>query len=224
MKQKPPIIGAAKKFLLLTVIRAFDLAEWLCTIVARLVKMPMSPRLTKPSRVLGRTLVFRNASVGDAEFILALRTDPQKSKHLSRVSASLEDQTAWLKRYAEDHSQSYFIIETPQGSRLGTVRLYDPRGDSFCWGSWILVDNRPATAAVESALMVYRFARACGFARSHFDVRKANLQVLDFHDRFGATRIGETELDYLYEIGPEAIEAALARYKRYLPDGITIQE
>lgn len=175
----------------------------------------MSPRFTKPQRIVGRSLSFRNASTQDAEFILKLRTDPDKSKHLSHVSAELSAQVAWLERYSKDSGQVYFIIEA-QGHPIGTVRLYDQQGDSFCWGSWILVGGGVG-ASYESALMVYRFALSLGFTRSHFDVRKGNESVWSFHERLGAKRVGETKLDYLYEIEKPAIESALERYKRYLP-------
>ena len=44
-------------------------------------------------------------------------------------------QAAWMQRYTDDRSQAYFVIETLDGRPLGTVRLYDAREGSFCWGS-----------------------------------------------------------------------------------------
>lgn len=98
---------------------------------------PSTPKLRKAARVTGNTLVFRNAETRDAGFILGLRTDVEKSKFLSPVSDRLSDQEDWLGRYAADDNQAYFIIEY-SNHPIGTVRLYDERQDSFCWGSWIL--------------------------------------------------------------------------------------
>lgn len=64
----------------------------------------------KPFKVIGKNVVFRNSDITDAEFILQLRTDPAKGKYLSATSADLDMQVAWLKKYAEDNSQVYFII------------------------------------------------------------------------------------------------------------------
>ena len=180
-------------------------------------------KLRKPKEVVGTNLRFRDASPDDAEWILSLRLDPQKNKYLSRTSADPEAQRKWLREYQDDPSQVYFVIESMEGERVGTVRLYDPQGDSFCWGSWILADNAPKSSAVESTLMVYAFGLACGFTASHFDVRKENDRVWSYHERFGATRIREEGDDYYYTIGEAEIRAAMEKYESRLPDGVRIR-
>lgn len=179
-------------------------------------------RLRKAVRVVGKTLAFRNVEKSDAAFILSLRNDPDKSRYLSGVSDDLAEQEAWLDRYARIDDQAYFIIEY-QGESIGTVRLYDPQGDSFCWGSWILTNDRPSQAAMESALMIYAYAiDHLGFHAAHFDVRIGNTRVWQFHERFGARRTAETEIDYLYEIGGEAIFASRQRYRRFLEGSVSV--
>lgn len=183
---------------------------------------PSVPKLQKAARVKGKTLTFRNATVGDAGFILSLRTDLEKSRYLSAVSGRLADQEAWLRRYAQVDDQAYFIIECAE-EPIGTVRLYDPQGDSFCWGSWILKDGRPSHAAMESALMVYAYAiDHCGFTASHFDVRKANERVWRFHERFGAQRIKESETDYFYALNIENMCSSRNRYKKFLDGPVEV--
>lgn len=179
-----------------------------------------APSLTKPHSVTGHNLVFREATPADAQFIVTLRTDETKRKHISPTSADVQRQTAWLEAYAKDTSQIYFIIMDQ--APVGTVRLYDTRQDSICWGSWVLKSGVPISYALESALMVYHFARTCGFTKAHFDVRRENKSVWKFHERFGAERTSETELNYYYRITSAAITRSLDRYAKYLPDGITI--
>jgi acetyltransferase-like isoleucine patch superfamily enzyme/RimJ/RimL family protein N-acetyltransferase len=192
--------------------------------VEAMMKPSVTQILRKAKLVTGKNLVFRNAVVTDAAFILTLRTDSRKGKHLSGTSPELDRQIAWLEAYAEKSDQAYFIIENKLGEPMGTVRLYDQQGDSFCWGSWILKDGAPQSAAIESALMVYAYAiDHLGFKQSHFDVRKGNESVWHFHERFGAARIGETEEDFLYRIGQKEIEAAMLRYKKYLPQSILVE-
>lgn len=176
----------------------------------------------KPVKVIGKNVVFRNAVTADAEFILQLRTDPVKGKYLSATTADLDMQVAWLEKYASDNSQIYFIIEDRNGERFGTIRLYDVRGDSFCWGSWILRDGRPSGFAMESALLVYQVALSLGFKNSHFDVRKENTSVWQFHERFGAVRTGEQGEDYIYTISHEAIQNSFEKYKKHINDEIEI--
>ena len=166
--------------------------------------MNPAPSFIKPQKVIGNNVVFRNANKEDAAFVLELRLDPVKGRHLSKTSNDLNDQIAWLEKYEKDDSQIYFIIESRGGERFGTIRLYDKKDDSFCWGSWILKEGRPSGFALESALMVYHFALGLGFTKSHFDVRKGNDSVWKFHERFGAQRVEETDEDYIYNISIDA--------------------
>lgn len=180
------------------------------------------PMIRKAARVTGKTLVFRDATVEDAAFILSLRTDEKKSRYLSATSNDINEQRAWLENYAAVDDQAYFIIEY-QGETIGTVRLYDARQNSFCWGSWILKDGRPTQAAMESALMVYAYAvDYLGFQAVHFDVRKGNERVWQFHERFGARRISETDQDYFYTLDLQSIEGSRTRYRKFLPAGVTV--
>jgi len=179
--------------------------------------------LLKAAFVVGKTLSFRNATVFDAAFILSLRTDVEKSRYLSAVSGDLEEQQTWLESYAHAQDQAYFIIEF-NNTQIGTVRLYDPQGESFCWGSWILHSSRPSHAALESALMVYAYAvDHLGFTSAHFDVRKGNERVWQFHERFGAHRISESSLDFFYRIDGQAIADTRERYKRFLDHPVEVE-
>lgn len=183
----------------------------------------LSPKIHKASKVQGRTLMFRDANEDDAAFILKLRTDSQKSRYLSTTDADLEKQKSWLNQYADQTDQAYFIIENLESEPLGTVRLYDAQDHSFCWGSWILKEGAPQTAAIESALMVYAYAiDHLKFQAAHFDVRKGNESVWRFHERFGAQRTGETTMNYLYQINSEQISTAQKRYKKYLPQLVNV--
>ncbi len=182
------------------------------------------PSIKKAARIRGRHLVLRDAQTTDAAFILSLRTDASKARHLSKTSASLTDQVTWLEHYSQRINEAYFIIESSQGEALGTVRLYDARRDSFCWGSWILEGGAPSFAAIESALIVYAFAiDVLGFSQAHFQVRKDNERVWLFHERFGAVRTHESDDDYEYVLSNDAIRASTQRYRRFLPDPLIVE-
>lgn len=181
------------------------------------------PSIRKASRVHGDTLAFRDAGVADAEFILSLRTDAEKSRYLSTTADDVGAQRDWLGRYASIEGQAYFIIEF-NDEPIGTVRLYDAQGDSFCWGSWILKEGRPRQAAMESALMVYAYAiDHLGFKACHFDVRKGNANVIKFHERFGAQIVEETELDFLFTLSLDAISKSRLRYTEFLSGSVIVE-
>lgn len=180
------------------------------------------PRFVKPKAVYGHQLMFRDATVADAEFILLLRTDASKNRYLSATSSDVQQQRDWLGRYGADASQIYFIICKRDGQPVGTVRLYDQQGDSFCWGSWIKSDDAPAGFGVESALIIYDFALQLGFRRAHFQVSKGNDGVISFHLRLGAVQVAELDTEYHYEMSNAAILGALRQYRKFLPDGARV--
>jgi RimJ/RimL family protein N-acetyltransferase len=181
------------------------------------------PSIRKARVVAGNAYRLRNAEMRDAQFVLALRTDARKKRYISTTSPDLASQVEWLERYAADAGQAYFIVESMDAEPLGTVRMYDPRGTSFCFGSWIIRQGAPAACAVESVLLLYHYALdELGFSESYFSVRKPNRSVWHFMERFGARRTGENDLDYLYETDRASVTHAFGRYSRYLPAPIRV--
>jgi RimJ/RimL family protein N-acetyltransferase len=169
-------------------------------------------------RISGRSIDLRPADMTDAEFVLKLRLDPQLNTHLSATAPAIAPQREWIRRCKDDPAQCYFIIQDKQGQPVGTIRIYDLQPDSFCWGSWILQPGAPRKAAIESALLVYEFAfYRLGFTRCHFDVRKQNTRVLDFHQRFGAKIVGETADDFFFHFFKADYEATREKYRAFLP-------
>lgn len=151
-----------------------------------------------------KNIHFRLVEPEDAGFIMSLRIDDRYNKHLSVVDADIAKQKQWIINYKEKEQageEFYYIIHRNSDDLpIGTVRMYDflPDEKSFCWGSWILNENKPKYAALESVLLIYdRAFFTMGFRRCHMDVRKKNTRVVDFHKRFGVQFIGETELDYI---------------------------
>lgn len=151
-----------------------------------------------------KTIFLRLAEISDAEFIYLLRTDNQYNKYLSQVDDDISKQIDWLKNYKKKEAlgkEYYFIIcRNSDQIPIGTVRIYDflIHEQSFCWGSWILNENKTRYASLESALLIYDFAfLELGYKRCHMDIRKENLKVIDFHKKFGVKIIGETKDDLL---------------------------
>lgn len=158
-----------------------------------------------------KSIRLRFVEETDAEFILKLRLDEKYNQFLSAVTADLQSQKDWIKKYKNDEKdkkQFYFIIERLDGTPCGTVRVYDLKQDSFCWGSWILNEDKTRYAALESAFLVYKFGfEVLGFKKSHFDVMKGNERVISFHKKMGAVQTGEDEQNYYFEITNSAVYA-----------------
>ena len=166
---------------------------------------------------------FRLVEEVDAEFICSLRNTPELNKHISQSTALVDEQAKWIKNYKDREisgQEFYFIIErNDNNEKIGTIRLYDFKENpkSFCWGSWILNENKTRYAAIESALLVYRFAfEQLKFEQSHFDVRKENIGVHKFHMRLGAEHIDSNELDNFYIYPSSKYYEILSEYQKFL--------
>ncbi len=171
-------------------------------------------------KISGKNINLRVAQIKDAEFIYALRKNSSKTRYLSKIDGTVEDQRQWLYHYKErehDQKEFYFIIESKEHEKLGLVRMYDFKGNSFCWGSWLIKEDAPKSTAIESALQIYEFAfYQSGFTQSHFEVQKGNEKVISFHKRFGAKIVDENELEYFFIISKNDYEMTKIKYKRYL--------
>lgn len=173
--------------------------------------------MTVERHIEGKTIRLRDIEIEDAAFVVGLRTDESKSRFLNKTSADVDAQIAYIQSYKSAKKDYYFIIEKKDGTRVGTVRIYDIRDDSFCWGSWLMVDGAPTTAAIESALLIYEFAfYILGFERSHFDVRHGNIRVADFHKRMGAKVVSQDDLDLFFNYEKSDYEAIKPKYARFL--------
>lgn len=171
--------------------------------------------------ILGKSIKLRYVRPSDASFILSLRLDDRRNKYLSPVEPDVKKQRAWIEKYQSRESEGtehYFIIETLDGVRQGTVRIYDFKGDSFSWGSWLLSDSAPTGAAIESALAVYDFAfNELGFSKCHFQVSRGNDRVIAFHKRLGAVETASNDDEFEFTYSRDTYESIRPRYSRYLP-------
>ncbi|WP_415393765.1 GNAT family N-acetyltransferase [Paracoccus sp. SJTW-4] len=147
-------------------------------------------------RIEGPNLVLRLIQPEDAEYAHGLRTDPIYNAYLSFVTGTIADQRRWIEEYKSREAQGleyYYVIERRvDGTRCGLVRLYDFDEDHFTWGSWILDANKPAKAALESAVLSFGTGfDILGMTHALIDVRHANTHAAAFYRRFGMKEITE---------------------------------
>ena len=181
--------------------------------------------ITKAKRVVGKNLYLRDISEDDAQFVFDLRTDPVKSRHLSATSGRVEDQVNWIRSYKDKKDQAYFIVCDKENNKLGCIRMYDPIGNSYCWGSWLMLDGLGPLVAIESALLVYSYGVSLGFTEARIDVRQRNESVWKFHEKFaGAELIKEDDLDRFYVVKAEKISRMLAKYGEFLTSPLVVEQ
>jgi RimJ/RimL family protein N-acetyltransferase len=155
------------------------------------------------ARIEGPNLTLRLIEPDDAAYVHGLRTNPLYNSHLSKVTGSVEDQRQWIEGYKEREAagqEFYYVIERKDdGTRCGLVRLYDIEADSFTWGSWILDENKPPKAALESTVLSF----SVGFEMlrrelAKVDVRVDNTHATAFYRRLGMTETHRTAQDIYF--------------------------
>lgn len=169
------------------------------------------------------TIYLRLVHENDAAFICSLRNDDKLNTYISKSTADINAQKKWIVNYKNKEANGeeyYFIIcKLDNDLPIGTVRLYDFKENpkSFCWGSWILNENKTKYAAVESALLVYEAGFAyLGFEQSHFEVMKGNDKVHSFHVKMGAERNAEDEINEYYVFPKDRYLDNKIQYAKFL--------
>ena len=162
-----------------------------------------------PTILPARTVFLRLVEINDAAFICGLRNKKKLNLFLSKSENSIESQ----------NQEFYFIISRKDNNQpIGTIRIYDfQKPSSFCWGSWILNENKTASSALESALLIYNIGfDYLNFEQSHFDVRKNNVKVNSFHIKMGAVKTREDNLNIYYKLSKESHLKNKEKYRNFL--------
>jgi RimJ/RimL family protein N-acetyltransferase len=154
----------------------------------------------------GRAYRLRPVELGDAAEMVRLRCDPRNAKFLNATSPKVEDQENWMRGYFEREGDWYFVVERKSTRQIdGLIAIYDYDSETKAaeWGRWIVREG--ASAAVESALLIYRAAfELIGLDAVYCRTLALNTPVVSFHDSMGAPRIrtipnGVTIRDVVYD-------------------------
>jgi len=164
-----------------------------------------------PATLSGPHLQLRLITPEDAAYVHGLRTHPVYARHLSPVQGTAEDQRRWIEAYKAREAagqEAYYIITRLDGTRCGTVRLYDIEADRFTWGSWILDAGKPPKAALESAVLSFGAGFALpGRETALVDVRIGNTHAEAFYRRLGMTETHRTGQDIYFEYSKSHYDA-----------------
>ncbi|GHT61857.1 hypothetical protein AGMMS50239_13720 [Bacteroidia bacterium] len=150
-------------------------------------------------------LQVRLVNEDDAEFIVALRTDPRLSRYIHETSPSVEDQKQWIRNYKKREAQGldYYFMFSVNSVRQGLARIYDITEDSFTQGSWVFSPDAFLGASVLGNII----SSEIGFEFLdkkilYSDARRDN-NTHRFVQSFGPEIIKTDELNIYYKILPE---------------------
>jgi len=142
----------------------------------------------------------------DTPFILSLRADKWLTRYIHQTDNDELKQRQWIRDYKKREStgKEYYFIYSKDGQPFGLNRIYNIKGETCTSGSWLCVPGTPLEQSIPTALINRDIMfDILGLKKDNFDVRKGNLKVQKFHLMSGSIKIGETELDILYQATPE---------------------
>ncbi|GHT53294.1 hypothetical protein FACS189446_0310 [Bacteroidia bacterium] len=150
-------------------------------------------------------LQVRLVNEDDAEFIVALRTDPRLSRYIHGTSPSVEDQKQWIRNYKKREAQGldYYFMFLVNDVRQGVARIYDITEDSFTQGSWVFSPDAVLGASVLGNII----SSEVGFEFldkkvAYSDARKDN-NTHRYVQSFSPEIIKTDEDNIYYQISPE---------------------
>lgn len=139
----------------------------------------------------------------DAEFILALRTNLKLSRFIHSTDNDVEKQKQWIRDYKlrENSGKEYYFVYDDMGENIGVNRIYNICDSCCTGGSWVCRPDVDSSKSIATILCVKDIIfDILDFPMEVFDVRKENKQVQKFHTMLGATIVGDTENDILFEL------------------------
>jgi hypothetical protein len=150
----------------------------------------------------------RLVEISDADFILRLRSDKMRNKHVHEISVNVEDQIKWINDYKirENVGQEYYFVICDFNMKpFGTTRLYNFAENSFDTGSWVFLTEAPVGMAILGDIVGREIAfDVLEFEICNFDVRKENKSVIaNYHLKYNPTVVGEDELNYYFKLNKE---------------------
>jgi len=164
-------------------------------------------------RASGTVFGLRPVGHEDAEFIVALRAQSQRTQYIHRGATTVDAQRSWTDAYLARTGDYYFMVHRlADGRREGTISIYDLDADRRTaeWGRWVLAPD--SLASIESVMLMYRVAFNVLHLSSVYSRTLAkNESVVSFHDSCGVPRAPTMRTLTVDGVACAAIEHRLAR-------------
>ena len=152
----------------------------------------------------GKIINLRLVEEADASFIISIRSSAAENGFLSTIDPSEDCQKNWIRTYKEREAaglEYYYVITTKDQIPCGTARLYDIDNNTCNFGSFVLGQNKPHRAALDSIVAIFSFAfNVLKLKHCEIKVSRFNDHAFSFYKRFGMqeTKREEGEIYLVY--------------------------
>jgi hypothetical protein len=142
----------------------------------------------------------------DANFILQLRTDLRLSKFIHSTDDNINKQIEWIHSYKDREAKGldYYFIYEYNNSPIGVNRIYNITNTIGTGGSWVCKPNLDVNQVMGTILIMRDILfETLNKEKDIFDVRKRNVHVIKTHQMMGAKIVGESDIDFYFELDRE---------------------
>lgn len=145
-------------------------------------------------------LKVRLVNERDAEFILSLRTNPNRTKYMLTLDNEIENQKKWIQEYKKREKEGldyYFIYSNDVGKPIGLNRISHVyfKAKTGKASSWIAIEGlkyEPLSMLLFGNEIVFD---SIGIEMTWGEVHKNNNRVIKIFKLFGY-KIKDTETEY----------------------------
>lgn len=139
----------------------------------------------------GRYVDLKSATIEDAEFTLGIRTDPELTKYLPRISNTLEQQKMWIEQQRQKAGDYFFVVWDKKGNRIGTNSLYNINGEEGESGRLAIRGN--SFQSIEAQLLMSDFSyNIIGLKDVISFVQEGNDKALRYGTTFGGVVVNKS--------------------------------
>lgn len=142
----------------------------------------------------GRYVDLKACTEDEAEFTLALRTDPKLGKYFPKVNNTVEQQQAWIRSQREKPGDYFFVVWNKAGERIGTIGCYNIVGDEG-EGGRLIIRTENVFEVFEAQLMLSSLAfDSLGLQVMRAFIYEENKQAIRFN-KMVSGRMSEPVMD-----------------------------
>lgn len=145
-------------------------------------------------------LKVRLINESDADFILSLRANPNRTKHMITLDNNLESQKKWIHEYKKREKEGldyYFIYSNAEGNPIGVNRAsnIDIHTKTSKSSSWITIEglkSEPLKMLIMGNEIIFNLI---GVETSWGEVQKNNNRAIKIFKLFGY-KLNNTKTEY----------------------------
>ena len=161
-------------------------------------------------------LKVRLVNESDAEFIAALRSDPERTKFMLTLDADTEKQKKWINEYKKRERNGvdyYFIYFNSKNNPIGVNRISQINFDELTCkvSGWIKRKGKKTDAAAMFLIQKDILFFTLGMQSFYSDMNILNKSVLKYYNFFDY-RVLKTENNFIH------LEISKDDYKKGIPD------